>query len=26
VTSTTHSMGEGGYTTEFSGRMEKDPT
>jgi phage protein D len=23
VTGTTHSMGEGGYTTEFTGRMEK---
>ncbi len=26
VTSTTHTMGDGGYTTEFSGRMESDPT
>jgi phage protein D len=26
VTSTTHTIGEGGYTTEFSARMEKDPT
>ncbi|HTS36398.1 MAG TPA: hypothetical protein VMH04_12040 [Candidatus Solibacter sp.] len=26
VTSTTHTMGDGGYTTDFSGRMESDPT
>ena len=26
VTGTTHSMGDGGYTTEFSARMEKDPS
>jgi len=26
ITSTTHTMGDGGYTTDFSARMEKDPT
>jgi phage protein D len=26
VTGTTHSIGDGGYTTEFSARMEKNPT
>lgn len=26
VTTTTHTMGDGGYTTDFSARMEKDPT
>jgi len=26
ITSTTHSMGDGGYTTDFSARMEKDPS
>jgi phage protein D len=26
VTSTTHTMGDGGYTTDFSARMEKDPS
>lgn len=26
VTSTTHTIGDGGYTTDFSARMEKDPS
>lgn len=26
VTETTHTLGEGGYTTEFSARKEKDPS
>ena len=26
ITSTNHTIGEGGYTTDFSGRMEKNPT